>query len=271
MAAAARHAPFPAEVRELAPIRIIIGEADATSRAFVVNLLREHPDVEIVAACRNGREVASAIGAHRPDVVFLSAQLPDADAFTVIDALGSTRMPPVVLIASKRDFAVRAFEVRALDYLVKPVSRRRLEQALNRAREHVVRERLFSVAGRLLTQTSPPKPRETVAERLVVRSGNRIMFIKPAEVDWVEADGNYVHLHVGAKSFRVRATMTTIESELGPRQVARIHRRVLVRLARLRELRLKPYGRCDAILENGVCLAVSRTYRPALQKRLGRP
>jgi len=269
MADAARPLPQAARKRRLAPIRVVIGDGNLARAAFIANVLSEHSDVRLVASCRDGREVVDAIESHRPDVVFLAVQMPGADAFSIIDLIGRGRMPPVVFVAAKRDFAVRAFDVRALDYVVEPLSRRRVEDAVSRAREHVIRERVLAVAGRLLAQASVPDDQDRLAARLVVRSGDRMMFVDAADVDWTEAEGNYVRLHVGAKSYRLRKTMSDIESALGPQQVARIHRGVLVRIARVRELRLKTRGRCDVVLESGVTLSVSRTYRASLKKRLG--
>ena len=270
MADAGRPVRRAAGSRRLAAIRVVIGDSDSANRAFMANVLRDYPDVQLVASCRTGREVVDAIEAHRPDLAFIAVEMPEADAFKMIETVGSGRMPPVVFIATKRDFAARAFDVRALDYLVTPLSRGRVEQAVSRGRAHVLRERMLAVAGRLLADASPEGSADTPVERLSVRSGNRMMFVDSADVDWIEAEGNYVRLHVGTKSYRVRKTMSEMESVLGPRQVARIHRRILVRVERVRELRLEAHGRCKAILEGGITLFVSRTYRVSLQKRLGR-
>jgi two-component system, LytTR family, response regulator len=270
MADAGRPFPRAAGRRGLAPIRAVIGDIDSARQAFVSNILSHQPDVQVVAAPHDGNEVIEAIESYRPDVVFLAVQMPQADAFRVIEKIGSGAMPPVVFIATKHDFAVRAFDVRALDYLVEPLSRRRVEQAIGRAREHVRHEQLLAAAGRLLAQASRQDSHDAPLKRLAVRSGNRVMFVDPAAIDWIEAEGNYVRLHLGTKSYRVRKTMADMESELGAQQVARIHRRILIRVDRVRELRLKARGRCDAVLESGLTLPVSRTYRVALQKRLVR-
>jgi two-component system LytT family response regulator len=256
--------------RRLAPIRVVIGDSDSARRALVAGILSHQSDVHVVAASRNGKEVVSAIESYRPDVVFLAVQMPEGDAFKVIERMGSRRMPAVVFIATKHDFAARAFDVRALDYLVEPLSRRRVEQAVGRAREHVTHQHLLAAAGRLLAQAPPRDRQDAPVERLAVRTGKCVAFVDTAAIDWIEAEGNYVRLHVGAKSYRVRKTMSDMESALGVQQVARIHRRILVRIARVRELRFNASGRCDAVLEGDVTLPVSRTYRVSLQKRLGR-
>jgi len=253
----------------VAPIRTVIGEHESTSPSSITNLLSEQLDLDVIDVCANGQEVVKAIEAHRPDLVFLDVQIPGIDAFAIIEAVGSARMPPVVFIATRRDLAVRAFDVHAFDYLVKPLRRRRVEEALDRVREHVLRERVLALAGRLLQQESQQEHREGPAERLMVRCGNRRMFVDTTEIDWIEADGNYVRLHAGTKSYRIRKTISEMEAALGAR-FARVHRRILVCVARVRELRLKTGGRCDAVLDTGVKLAVGRTHRASLQNRLGR-
>jgi two-component system, LytTR family, response regulator len=251
-------------------IRTVIADDQPMARERLTALLSEEPDVELVAACASGAEVVTAIESHRPDLVFLDMQMPELDGFGVIAAVGPERMPSVVFVTAYDEFALRAFEVHALDYLLKPFGRLRFQKALDRARDHLSRQRAGDLARRLVALVEEVRPARPRAERLMVRSGARVVFVEVRNVDWVEAEGNYVRLHVGEESHLIRDTMHAVETRLGAGQFMRIHRSRIANIDRVKELRLLQNGEYEIVLRNGRALRVSRLYRDKLQERLKR-
>ena len=251
-------------------IRTVVADDQPMARERLTALLAQQPDIDVVATCASGVEAVDAIQAYRPDLVFLDMQMPELDGFGVIDAVGVERMPPVVFVTAYDAFALRAFEVHALDYLLKPFGRERFEQALERARRHLERQRAGDLASRLMALVEDVRPARSRPERLMVRSGARVVFVDVEQVDWVEAEGNYVRLHTAADSHLVRDTMQAMQRRLGP-QFVRIHRSRIANLARVRELRLASSGEYEAVLHTGAKLGVGRLYRDTLQEALRKP
>jgi two-component system LytT family response regulator len=251
-------------------IRTLIADDQPMARERLAAMLNEEPDVQVVAACASGTEAVSAIQHHQPDLVFLDMQMPELDGLGVIAAVGPERMPSVVFVTGYDEFALRAFDVHALDYLLKPFGRQRFQRALERARDHLSRERAADFAKRLGALVEEVRPSHPHAERLMVRSGARVVFVEVRQVDWVEAEGNYVRLHVGDESHLIRETMHAMEARLGGTQFVRIHRSRIANVHRIREMRLVQNGEYEAVLRNGRALGVSRLYRDKLQERLKR-
>ena len=250
-------------------IRTVIADDQPMARERLTALLSEEPDVQVVAACASGAEAVDAIQQHRPDLVFLDMQMPELDGFGVIAAIGPDRMPSVVFVTAYDEFALRAFDVHALDYLLKPFGRQRFQKALDRARDHLSRERAGDLARRLLALVDEVRPVRPRGERLVVRSGARLVFVEIRQVDWVEAEGNYVRLHVGDESHLIRATMHAVEARLGS-QFVRIHRSRIANMERVQELRVASNGEYEVVLRSGRALRVSRLYRDKVQEHLRR-
>ena len=250
-------------------IRTVIADDQPMARERLTALLSEEPDVQVVAACASGAEAVSAIERHRPDLVFLDMQMPELDGFGVIAAVGPERMPSVVFVTAYDEFALRAFDVHALDYLLKPFGRQRFQKALDRARDHLSRERAGDLARRLLALVEETRPGHPRRERLMVRSGARVVFIEVRQVDWVEAEGNYVRLHVGEESHLIRDTMHAVEARLGG-QFVRIHRSRIANTDKVQELRIASNGEYEIVLRTGRTLRVSRLYRDKISERLKR-
>jgi two-component system LytT family response regulator len=250
-------------------IRTVIADDQPMARERLTALLSEEPDVQVVAACASGAEAVSAIERHRPDLVFLDMQMPELDGFGVIAAVGPERMPSVVFVTAYDEFALRAFDVHALDYLLKPFGRQRFQKALDRARDHLSRERAGDLARRLLALVEETRPAHPRRERLMVRSGARVVFIEVRQVDWVEAEGNYVRLHVGEESHLIRDTMHAVEARLGG-QFVRIHRSRIANTDKVQELRIASNGEYEIVLRTGRTLRVSRLYRDKISERLKR-
>src|SRR6476660_1224921 len=249
-------------------IRTLIVDDEPLARERLAGLLSNEADMEVVAQCRDGEEAVTAIVDYTPDLVFLDVQMPQMDGFEVIEAVGPERMPLVIFVTAYDQHALRAFQVRALDYLLKPFDRERFAGALQRARKQIEREETGDLGRRLLALVKDLRKDQPRAERLVVKSGGRLFFLRADEIDWVEAAGNYVRLHVGTTSHLLRETMNAIEGRLDPEKFFRIHRSRIVNMERIQELQPWLNGEYDVVLRTGTRLTLSRGYREKLQDRL---
>jgi two-component system LytT family response regulator len=253
-------------------IRTLIVDDEPLARERITSLLAAEPDVEIVGECHDGSKAVAAIRQLAPELVFLDVQMPGADGFEVIDAIGADRMPLVVLVTAYDKYALRAFDAHALDYLLKPFDRERFQKALERAREQLDRQQTGDLGRRLLALVqdlkTPPTPQRL--DRLVIKSSGRVFFVRTEEIDWIEAAGNYVRLHLGTESHLFRETMNALEAKLDPQSFFRIHRSHIVNIERIQELQPWFNGEYLVVLRNGTKLTLSRGYREKLQERLGK-
>jgi two-component system, LytTR family, response regulator len=249
-------------------IRTLVVDDDPLARERVVALLEAERGVEIVGECADGGEAVSAIRKHAPDLVFLDVQMPLLDGFGVVEAVGPDRMPTVIFTTAHDRFAVRAFEAHAVDYLLKPYDDDRFRKALRRARATAHRSNRTDLDGRLRALLEELQPKQRYVERLLVRSGPRIQFLRVDDIDWMEAEGNYIRLHVGQKSHLIRETMTSLESRLDPERFLRIHRSTVVNVDRIRELESVFQGEYVVVLRTGTKLSSSRGYRARIRDLL---
>jgi len=252
-------------------IRALIVDDEPLARDRVASLLKDEPDIEIAGQCRDGHEAIEAIVKVEPDLVFLDIQMPGADGFDVIKAVGPERMPLVIFVTAYDQHALRAFEVRALDYLLKPFDRERFREALGRARAQIEGRETGDLGRRLLALVQDIRPGPVRTERIVVKSGGKLFFLRTDEIDWIEAAGNYAKVHVGSDSHLLRETMLSLEAKLDPDKFFRIHRSRIVNLERVKEMQPWFNGEYVVILKTGVKLTLSRGYREKLQERLGKP
>ena len=249
-------------------IRTLIVDDEPLARQRIRTLLQQTPDVEIVGEAADGMEALVALAALRPDLLFLDVQMPELDGFGVLAELDAEHAPAVVFVTAFDQYALRAFEVHALDYLLKPFEDARFHEALERVREHLadddpaLRERL----ARLLEELRTREPR--YAERVVIRRGAQYVFQPVEEIDWVEADGNYVRLHVGAKTHLLRKTMAQMEAMLDPACFVRLHRSSIISLRRIRAIEPLFSGEYTVLLSDGTTLPTSRSYRSVVQALL---
>jgi two-component system LytT family response regulator len=251
-----------------ARLRVLVADDEPLARRKVVGLLQKERDVEVVAECGNGADCVSLIREHSPDVVFLDVEMPGLDGLSVLESLGP-RAPFVVFVTAYDEYALKAFEVQAVDYLLKPIDRRRFQSALERAREQVRLRSDGDVGRKVLSMLK--EMRAKPPGRLPVRVNGRVVLVPVKSIDWVEAADNYVRLHVGAQSHLLRETLSSIQLRLDPARFPRIHRSTLVNIERVKELHPLFHGDHAVILENGTELTLSRRYRPALETALGRP
>ena len=246
------------------PLRALIVDDEPLARERIRALLAQDPDVSLAGECRNGKEAVKAIREERPDLVFLDVQMPGPDAFAVIQEVGPARMPAVVFVTAYDRYALKAFDVHAVDYLLKPFDAARFHEALRRARAQI------DAAGRAEAERKlAALIRELSAaaggERLAVRSAGRVSFVGVDEIDYVEACGNYVRLHCGGERHLMRETLSGLEGRLPARRFARIHRSTLVNLDRIKELQPLFHGDWAVVLRSGARLTLSRSYRERLR------
>jgi two-component system, LytTR family, response regulator len=232
-------------------IRTLIVDDEPLARKTIADLLRNDPEISVVGECASGTEAIEVVRACRPALLFLDVQMPGCDGFDVIEQLGGDSPDAVVFVTAYDQYAIKAFEVEALDYLLKPYTDDRFFRVLARAKA-------------LLEQRDEPRS----LDRLMVKNAGRVIFLRAAEIDWIEAADYYACLHVGARSHLLRRSMADLQRELDPRIFCRIHRSTIVNIARVRELRLDANGEYEVALQNGVELRMSRSCREQLQKRL---
>lgn len=249
-------------------MRVAIVDDEPLARERIRGILATEPDVEIVAQCGDGRQAVQAIRDERPDLVFLDVQMPGLDGFGVLAALGPGRLPITIFVTAYDKYAIQAFEVNAVDYLLKPFSPKRLRAAIERARRELEKTDGQDVSQRLATMLADLGGVKKYQRQLVVKQGGRIVFVKVEEIDWIEAEGNYIRLHVGPASYLIRETMKGIESKLDPEHFVRIHRSTIVRADRIKELQPLFHGEHAVILRSGVRLVASRGPDNKLKKLL---
>ena len=247
-------------------IRTLIVDDETLARERLRQLLQGEPEIELIGECADGQEAVAAITRHGPDLVFLDIQMPELDGFGVLEAITCEPAPVVVFVTAHDKFALRAFEVHAVDYLLKPFDRERFQKALGRALERVKHRETDApnqAQAAVLAELKPPaKP----LERLAVKTGGRVIFVKLAEIDYIEAAHNYVELHVDKQSHLLRETLNSIEARLPADRFVRISRSVIVNIERVKELQPLFYGEYSVTLHNGARVTLSRRYRDKLQQ-----
>ncbi len=253
-------------------IKTIIADDEPLAREKIRNLLNDDPDIELIGECADGIETVTAIRNQQPDLVFLDVQMPELDGFGVLKALSDSDMPTLIFVTAYDQYALRAFEVHALDYLLKPFDRERFQKALQRAKEHIRKEKSGEVNEKLLTLLEDLKSEKSnnherkYLDRLVIKAGGRVTFLKTEEIDWIEAAGNYIRLYIGKDSHLLRDTMNNIQTKLDPEKFLRIHRSTILKIDRIKELQPWYHGEYVVTLENGKQLTSSRSYRDKLGK-----
>jgi two-component system, LytTR family, response regulator len=255
-------------------IRTLIVDDEPLARRNLRVLLERDSQIEILDECRNGREAVKAINAFSPDLIFLDIQMPELDGFDVLARVGPEQIQAIIFVTAFDQYALKAFEVHALDYLLKPFDDERFAFALRRAKSQIEAREINRVSKRLLALL---EERESLADssaeknyltRLMIKAAGRVVLLKVGEIDFIEADGNYAKLHVGRKAHLLREKMHDLEGRLDPAKFVRIHRSIIVNLDRIKELHPHLNGDYIVVLEDGRQLRLSRTRRENLEARL---
>ena len=257
-------------------IRAVIADDEPAARRGVRMLLERDPAVEVTGEASTGAEAVRLIQRDKPDLVFLDVQMPDGDGFDVLRQVGDREMPVVVFVTAYDEHALRAFEVNAVDYLLKPYDDARFSGALNRAKDAVRRRLTDQVNARLVqlldylqqVGTAAVGPAERDSARILIKSSGEIFFLKAGEIDWIEAEGDYMKFHVGGRAHLMRETMARLEARLDPSQFIRIHRSTIVNLDRVRKLSPSFAGDYAVVLQDGTTLKLSRGYQERLEALL---
>ena len=252
-------------------IPVLIVDDEAPARTRLRQFLKDEPEFEIVGECTNGRQAVEFIRQQNPALVFLDAQMPRLNGLEVCRELGEANLPLVVFVTAYDEFAVPAFEVHAIDYLLKPFDQERFRKTLQRAREQLQGGQGAAVNRRLLALLEELKPDGTRLERLAFKSDGRVLFVRTSDIDWIEVEGNYLRLHVGGESHLLRETLHWVESRLAPDRYLRISRSVIVNLDRVKEVQPLFYGDAVVILRDGTKLSLTRHFRDRLEALLVRP
>lgn len=254
-------------------IRCLIVDDEPAARGALRSLLEPEPDIEIAGELADGETALKFLRKSATDLLFLDIQMPEMDGFEVLRRLDGSHIPVIIFVTAYDQYALRAFDSEAVDYLLKPYSDERFHQALARARRQVRSGRIGSVSEqlrRLLHRTSVPEPAGDYRSRLLIKHDGRITILPLAEVDWLEADGDMVKVHAGTRTFPVRETMKELESQIDPGRFVRIHRSTIISVDRIKEL--QPYFKGDyvVVLRDGTNLKLSRRFKSDLEKVLGR-
>ena len=234
-------------------IQALVVDDESLARRNLIVLLRRDPDIAAVTECASGLEAIAEIRRSKPDLVFLDVQMPECGGFDVLELLGNELPPTIIFVTAYDEYALRAFEAGALDYLLKPFDDARFGRALSRAKERLAHYL--------------PQPRRS-AVRLVVRSQGQVLFVNVTEIDWIEAAGYYACLHVGSDTHILRRSLAELEQDLGDERFIRIHRSIVVNLERIRGLELQSGGEYEVVLKSRARLRLSRRYRKRLQDRM---
>lgn len=251
-------------------IRVLLIDAEPSARKTLRELLELDAEVEVIGECSNGQEAIKAIQVQSPDLLFLEVHIPELGGFEVLEALQNGSKPHIIFVTANDQYAARAFEVHALDYLLKPLTRERFEASWQRAKTHIMREKTGDLDQRLLALLEQINAGPKYLERLVIKDGGRIFFLDVEDIDWIEAEGNYVSVHSGKRVHLLRETISNLESQLDPKKFLRIHRSSIVRINCIKELRPWYHGEYHVILNDNTQLTLSRNYRDRLQEALGK-
>ncbi|MGO9316216.1 MAG: LytR/AlgR family response regulator transcription factor [Terracidiphilus sp.] len=251
-------------------MRVLVVDDEAPARQRLVDLLRRDSQVTAIVEAAGGLAAVEMIQEQAPDLVFLDVQMPELDGLEVVDAVGAAKMPLTVFVTAYDQHAIRAFEVNALDYLLKPFSDERFEAAMNRVKARLDERSIREFGQRMIKMASTAQASRRW-DRLVVKSAGTTRFIRAVDIDWIEAAGVYVNLHVAGKEVLYRASLHELAERLDPKRFVRVHRSAIVNVESILHLEPISHGEFDVVLKNGSRTRVSRNFRAQLENRLGQP
>lgn len=256
-------------MRDKTRISVLIVDDEPLAREKIRRMMEDDPEMEIIGECSNGREAVAAVQSLLPDLLILDVEMPLFDGFAVLDALKSSHLPLVIFVTAFDHYAVDAFKVHALDYLLKPFDRERFAAAIEHAKTHLRQARKDQLDQGLLDLLKQIDTGTKHLERLFIKTDGRVFFLSTADINWIEAEGNYVNIHTASKSYLLRESISGLEAQLDPKEFVRIHRSTIVKLSLIKELQSWSHGEYRVIMHDGTQLMLSRNYRDNLQHILG--
>ena len=252
-------------------IKTLIVDDEPLARDYLRHLLATDPELEIIGECGNGRAALQAIAEQKPDLIFLDVKMPEINGFAMLRALPPGQLPAVIFTTAYEEYAIRAFEFHALDYLLKPFDKERFERALDHAKNRLadkIERQLETEQITELLKNAEENPR--YLERLLIKHNGRIVFLKTKEIDWIKADDKYVQIYVAKVAHLVRQTLTAMKTQLDPQTFVQIHRSAIINIERIKEMKMLASGEYTVILESGAKIPVSRSYKDHLFCLLGK-
>lgn len=260
---------------ETKKIRTLVVDDEPLARQTLRDLLARDPEIELVGECKSGLEAVESMREQSPDLLFLDVQMPGMNGFEVLARLGDAPAPVIIFVTAFDEYALKAFEVHAVDYLLKPFSDRRFAEALRQAKTNVglrkinrLSQSLMALLGGQAAGEAPAAKPKSYLTRFMIRASGRVTFVEASDVDWIGADDYYIKLHVGAKSHLLRVSMNELEERLDPKKFLRIHRSTIVNADRIKELHQNPNGEYVVVLKTGAELKLSRGRRERLEQFL---
>jgi two-component system LytT family response regulator len=247
-------------------ITACIVDDEPLARTRIKTLLEDDAEIEVVAVCANGIEAVDSIKKLQPELLFLDIQMPKVDGFDVLQQLNASQIPVIIFVTAYDEFAVKAFEVHAIDYLLKPFDKRRFDLALERAKKSIKSDKSETMSNNIESLIDTMDRSSSYVSRVIVKQSGRVLFIDVKDIDWIEAAGNYVEIHSRDKSYLIRETMNNMDQKLDPDQFSRIHRSTIVNIDRVQELQSWFHGDYQVLLESGTKLTMSRNYRDLLDR-----
>jgi two-component system, LytTR family, response regulator len=249
-------------------IRTLVVDDEPLARRAIRRFLGKHVGVDVIGECGDGESAVRAIRERKPDLVFLDIQMPEMDGFQVLSEIGADEMPVTIFVTAYGCYALRAFDADAIDYLLKPVGKARFERALTRAQRRIAGELKHDEVHRIISSLERIAAVQTYPDRFAIPKNGRVEFVATKDIDWIEAEGNYVRLHVGKREHEFRVTLAGLEERLNPSEFLRIHRSTIVNIQRIKEIQAWFHGYHRVLLENGTVLRISR-YQREIAKKLG--
>lgn len=249
-------------------IRALVVDDEPLARRAIRRLLGKHVGVDVIGECGDGESAVKEIRERKPDLVFLDVQMPEMDGFQVLSEIGADEMLVTIFVTAYDRYALRAFDANAIDYLLKPVGKERFERALSRAEQRIGGKLNQNDVHRILSSLERLAALQTHSDRLAIPKNGRVQFVATKDIDWIEAEGNYVRLHVGNREHELRETLAGLEDKLKPSEFLRIHRSTIVNIQRIKEIQAWFHGHHRVLLEDGTELRLSR-YQREIARKLG--
>jgi two-component system, LytTR family, response regulator len=249
-------------------IRALVVDDEPLARRAVRRFLGKNAGVNVIGECGDGESAVRAIRQRKPDLVFLDIQMPEMDGFQVLSEVGANEMPVTIFVTAYDRYALRAFDANAIDYLLKPIGKERFERALTRAKQRIDGKLNQDDVHRIISSLERLAAAQTYPDRLAIPKNGRMSFVATKDIDWIEAEGNYVRLHVGNRDYEFRETLAALEEKLNPSEFLRIHRSTIVNIQRIKEIQAWFHGHHRVLLEDGTELRMSR-YQREIARKLG--